>query len=462
MQILILQPFNYIMIISSWFGENLREYKETIRIAYPVVLSQFGHISVGVADSIMVGGLGSVPLASATFAFSVFVPFMMFAMGLTYGISPLVAKADGEQNHGEIRKILKHSIVLNSIAAILLSGGLLLAAPLLHYFQQPQEVLSLAIPYFKILVWSLVPLILFQIWKQFAEGLAITRQAMYITVIANVLNVLLNYLLIYGHWGFPELGTNGAAVATLISRIFMAVAIFIFVLNYSRTNIFVKGLQYISYSVEEFKRLFRVSIAVGAQMAFETGAFGMAAIMIGWLGASEMAAHHIALNMSAVSYMGATGIAAAATVRVGNALGRKDYAAIGNAGKAAFHLVVFYMSICALIFICFRHELPWFYINEESICKMAASLLLISAFFQLSDGIQVVFLGALRGLEDVKMPTAIALLAYWIIALPLGYVFAFVLKMGVEGVWYGLLIGLTTAALMLYYRFGRKSKELVG
>ncbi|GAL83872.1 multidrug transporter [Sporocytophaga myxococcoides] len=448
------------MIFSSWFRDNLKEYKETLRIAYPVVLSQFGHISVGVADSIMVGGLGSIPLASATFAFSVFVPFMMFAIGLTYGISPLVAKADGEQNHLEIRKILKHSIVLNVIAAIVLSGGLLFAAPLLQYFQQPQEVLALAIPFFKILVWSLVPLILFQIWKQFAEGLAITRQAMYITVIANVLNLLLNYLLIYGHYGFPKLGTSGAAVATLIARIFMAISIFIFVIKYSRTNIFIKGMQKISYSFREFKRLFRVSIAVGSQLAFETGAFGMAAIMIGWLGASEMAAHHIALNMAAVSYMGATGIGAAATVRVGNELGRKDYAAVRNAGKAAFHLVVLYMSFCALVFILFRHDLPWFYINEESICKMAASLLLISAFFQLSDGIQVVYLGALRGLEDVKMPTAIALLAYWVIALPLGYVFAFVLKMGVEGVWYGLLIGLTIAALLLYYRFEKKSKEL--
>jgi MATE family multidrug resistance protein len=449
------------MIFSSWFRDNLKEYKETLRIAYPVVLSQFGHISVGVADSIMVGGLGSIPLASATFAFSVFVPFMMFAIGLTYGISPLVAKADGEQNHEEIRKILKHSIVLNIIAAILLAGGLLFAAPLLQYFQQPQEVLALAIPFFKTLVWSLVPLILFQIWKQFAEGLAITRQAMYITVIANVLNLLLNYLLIYGHYGFPKLGTNGAAVATLIARIFMAISIFIFVIKYSRTKIFIKGLQKISYSFQEFKRLFRVSIAVGSQLAFETGAFGMAAIMIGWLGASEMAAHHIALNMAAVSYMGATGIGAAATVRVGNELGRKDYAAVRNAGKAAFHLVVLYMSFCALVFILFRHDLPSFYINEESICKMAASLLLISAFFQLSDGIQVVYLGALRGLEDVKMPTAIALLAYWVIALPLGYVFAFILKMGVEGVWYGLLIGLTIAALLLYYRFEKKSKELV-
>ncbi len=449
------------MIFSSWFRDNLKEYKDTLRIAYPVVLSQFGHISVGVADSIMVGGLGSIPLASATFAFSVFVPFMMFAIGLTYGISPLVAKADGEQNHEEIRKILKHSIVLNIIAAILLAGGLLFAAPLLQYFQQPQEVLALAIPFFKTLVWSLVPLILFQIWKQFAEGLAITRQAMYITVIANVLNLLLNYLLIYGHYGFPKLGTNGAAVATLIARIFMAISIFIFVIKYSRTNIFIKSLQKISYSFQEFKRLFRVSIAVGSQLAFETGAFGMAAIMIGWLGASEMAAHHIALNMAAVSYMGATGIGAAATVRVGNELGRKDYAAVRNAGKAAFHLVVLYMSFCALVFILFRHDLPSFYINEESICKMAASLLLISAFFQLSDGIQVVYLGALRGLEDVKMPTAIALLAYWVIALPLGYVFAFVLNMGVEGVWYGLLIGLTIAALLLYYRFEKKSKELV-
>jgi MATE family multidrug resistance protein len=440
--------------------KHIIHYKENLKIAFPVALSQLGHIAVGVADSIMVGTLGGDSLASVTIAFSVFIPFMMFGIGISYGISPLIAKADGENNQLEIRKILKHSIVLNIITGLLLSIFLFMSSSLLWKLNQPPHVVENAISFFEILSLTMIPLMIFQTFKQFAEGLAFTRQAMYISVSANIINIILNYILIHGKFGFPELGADGAAYATLTARIFMAICMFTFVYNNIKFAVYWKDLSSIIYSSQVYQRLLKMSLPVGFQLSLEAGAFGFAALMIGWLGASEIAAHHIALNMAAISYMAATGIAAAATVRVGNEFGKKEYRELQEAGYSSFYIVIIFMGLCALFFILFRNDLPNLYIADQKIEKIASSLLLITAFFQLSDGIQVVGLGALRGIGDVRIPTAIALVSYWLIGLPIGYIFAFNLNYRAEGIWYGLLIGLTLAATMLAARFYIKTREL--
>jgi MATE family multidrug resistance protein len=431
-------------------------YKENLRIAYPVALSQLGHIAVGVADTIMVGNA----LPSVTIAFSVFVPFMMLAIGISYGISPLIAKADGENNPDEISRIFKHSIVLNLITGLLLFVFLYFSSYLLHDLNQPEEVVEKAISFFEILCFTMIPLMIFQTFKQFAEGLAITRQAMYITVSANILNIILNYLLIHGKYGFPECGSDGAAYATLTARIFMACCMFAFVFYHKGFDVYWKKMSGIIYSGPVYRRLLKMNLPVGMQLSLETGAFGFAALMIGWIGATELSAHHIALNMAAISYMAATGVAAAATVRVGNEFGKKDYRNLRTAGTSSFVIVIAFMGLCALFFILFRHHLPHLYDPGQKVEKIASSLLLITALFQISDGIQVVGLGALRGIGDVKIPTAIALISYWLIGLPVGYVLAFHFNFRAEGIWYGLLIGLTLAAFMLTVRFYIKSREL--
>ncbi|MFN6944566.1 MAG: MATE family efflux transporter [Cytophagaceae bacterium] len=437
------------------------QYKRNLKIAYPVALSQLGHMAVGVADSIMVGSLGGVALAGVTIGFSSFIPFMMLGIGISYGISPLIAKADGEKNPRDISSILKHAIVLNVLTGLILCLGLYASSPMLTYLKQPEEVISLAIPFFKIMAISMVPLMIFQVFRQFAEGLALTRQAMIISIIGNVINIILNYLLIHGKFGFPQLGVNGAAYATLISRVVIAVAMFAFVFYYPRFKSYWAMFKEIKWSLSIFSHLLKMSLPVGVQLTLEAGAFGFAAIMVGWLGAKEIAAHHIALNMAAITYMTATGIASAATVRIGHEFGKKDYFAMRKAGIAAFHLALVFMGCCALGFLAFRQYLPALYIADVDIGAMATSLLLISAFFQLSDGVQVVGLGALRGIGDIRIPTAIALISYWLLGLPLGYFMAFPMGYGVEGIWYGLFCGLTIAACLLYARFTRKSKRLI-
>lgn len=440
--------------------KRIEEYIKNLKIAGPVALSQLGHMAVGVADSVMVGQLGGVPLAAATVAFSVFIPFMMLGIGISYGISPLVAKAEGNSDSREIAEILKHSILLCLGVGVILSFLLYFSAPVLWKLHQPPAVIAIAVPFFRIMALSMIPLMMFQCFRQFAEGLAITVEAMFISLAGNLFNIILNYFLIFGKFGFPDLGTNGAAYATLISRIGMALAMFAFVLYFHKFKEYWLRFKQITWSTAKHIYLLKMSLPVGVQLTLETGAFGFAAIMVGWLGSREIAAHQIALNMAAVTYMAATGIGSAATVRVGHEFGSRNGEAVRFAGFSALHIVLVFMGICAIGFIIFRPYLPALYVSDVRIEKIAVSLLLISAFFQLSDGVQVVGLGALRGLGDIRVPTALALIAYWLIGLPVGYILAFPLNFGVEGIWYGLFAGLTVAALLLMERFNRKSRKL--
>ncbi|MEM8965747.1 MAG: MATE family efflux transporter [Bacteroidota bacterium] len=431
--------------------------KKTFLIAYPVMLSQLGHILVGVADSIMVGELGTQPLAAVSLANSLFGLVLMFGIGLSIAITPLVAAADGEGNIQQVGRVFQHGAIINLIAGFVFCGLVIGSGQLLPYMNQPTQVVGFTIPYLNLLAYSLIPFMVFQTFRQFAEGLSFTRTAMIITLSANGVNVGLNYLLIYGYWGFPELGLNGAGVATLIARILMAVIMAAYVLRARWFPVMV--LSFAQLRQVLFIRMLKIGIPTGLQYIFEVGAFSFASIMMGWLGATALAAHQIALNLAAVSYMVATGLAAAATVRVGNQLGRKDFINLRQVGFSAIVMSLVLMSLSALAFITLNHWLPSLYIDEIPVIELAGSLLIIAAFFQLSDGVQAVALGALRGMADVKIPTIITLVAYWVIGLPVGYGFAFGLGWGPQGVWVGLLLSLTIAAVLLTIRFHRVSRQ---
>jgi multidrug resistance protein, MATE family len=434
--------------------------RQTFIIAYPVMLSQLGHILVSVADSMMVGQLGAVPLAAVSLSNGIFALVMMFGIGLSMAMTPLIAAAEGEHNQKKEAFIFRNATFINLCAGLLLCAIIIFASPLLRYFDQPEAVVNLTLPYLRILAISLIPLLFFQTFKQYAEGLSFTRTAMFITIGANLLNVSLNYVFIYGKFGLPEMGLNGAGWSTLVSRIVMAVVMAWYVYHspwFLRQRLIPK-LETLHKRM--IRKLLGIGVPLGFQYIFEVSAFSMAAILMGWLGTKELAAHQIALNLAAVSYMMATGIGAAATVRVGNQLGKTDIENLRKAGFAAFMMGIVLMSISALLFITANHFLPTLYIDEPQVIDLAASLLIIAAFFQLSDGVQAVGLGALRGLADVKIPTLITLLAYWVVSLPLAYWLAFPMNLGSHGVWYGLLAGLTFAAIFLFSRFLWVSQKL--
>lgn len=435
-------------------------FRRNITLAYPVVLSQLGQVMVAVVDSAMVGQTGSIPLAAASLANSITFIMIAFAIGISYAITPLIAAADGQGRAREISEILRHGLVLNIFAGLMIFILIASGSGLLHYMGQDPEVVELAIPYMGIIAFSIVPLMVFQTFRQFTEGLSQTRQAMVITIASNLLNIFLNYLLIFGKWGFPALGLNGAGWATLISRVVMAMAMFLFVAYAPRFASYIKKLQFKRFYRERFNRLLGLGIPSGMQFLFEVSAFSLAAVMVGWLGADALAAHQIGISLASITFMMASGVSAASTIRIGNQLGRKDIPTLRVAGFSNFLLIVAFMAVSGVLFIVFRDFLPTLFIADADVIATASGLLIIAAFFQIFDGVQVVSLGILRGLQDVKVPTLATFIAYWIIGLPVGYLLAFEFGYGIKGVWYGLSLGLGVTAITMFYRFDQLTRKL--
>ena len=430
-----------------------KHFSRNFHLAYPVMLSQLGHMMVNVADSIMVGQLGAVPLAGASLANVIFHLLLMFGIGVSYAITPLVAAADGEGDTIKSTEYLKHAILLNTITGMVLFTLVMLATPLLTALNQPPDVVEMALPYLSVITLSLVPLMIFQTFRQFAEGMSDTKMAMVIVILSNLVNIVLNYIFIYGHLGVPAYGLLGAGYASLISRIVLAAWMTLYIYRGSKFIQFRKAFSFTNYSQFLFRKLFSLGFPAGLQFTFEVGAFGFAVIMMGWIGTEALAAHQIAINLAAITYMMASGLSAAATIRVGNQLGKRDIPTLKAAAYTLYTMVILFMALCALILIFGRHFFPALYINNEEVIGIASSLLIIAGLFQISDGVQVLSLGALRGLEDVKMPTILTFVAYWVISLPLGYLMAFHLGLGPQGVWYGLLSGLTIVAILMFIRF---------
>ena len=438
-----------------------KHFHKNLSLAYPVMLSHLGQVTVQVADNMMVGRIGREPLAGASFANSIFVIFLVMGIGMSFAITPMTAQADGEKNTTKITEILKHGFLINIIYGMLLTAILLSGTDLLWYFNQPKIVVELAMPYLGILAISLVPFMAFQTFRQFADGLGYTKQSMYITITGNILNIILNYIFIFGKLGVEPMGLYGAGLATMISRVTMAILMISFVYMNKRFAKYWEVFKIRYFSRKIIMDNLRLGFPMSFQFIFEVSTFSMAAIMIGWLGTVPLAAHQIAINMASITYMIALGLSSAATIRVANQLGQKDYKTLRNAALTCFIMAIAFMSVTATFFILARNFIPHLYISDSEVIMQAAILLIVAGLFQLSDGIQVIGLGALRGMSDVKIPTIITLIAYWLIGLPLGYFFGFTLSQGALGVWYGLLAGLTIAAILLFIRFNNLSKKLI-
>lgn len=425
------------------------------------MIGQLGIIMMGVVDSLMVGKLGAAPLAAASLGNGMAFIILIIGIGLSYAVTPLVAIAVGSGKFEDCGIYFRQALLVNSISSIILAILIYFAADLLQYFDQPEDVQFQATSYMKIIGLSSIPLLLYQSYKQFIEGLSVMRPAMIITLIANIVNAFANWLLIYGNLGFPRLELDGAGWATFISRLFMVLTMMLFVMNNSFFKKYDVSFHYRSINWPVIRKILSLGLPSGFQYFFEVGAFSFAVVMVGWLGTRQLAAHQIALNLASISFMVVLGISVAGSIRVGNAVGMKDIAETRRAGFTASLLGASVMSVAGFIFIVFRNYLPTFYVNDEIVISYASSLLIIAALFQISDGTQAVGIGILRGLTDVKIPTAITFIAYWIVGLPVGYLFGFTFELGVQGVWIGLLLGLTTSAILLTLRFNSRSKDIV-
>jgi MATE family multidrug resistance protein len=440
---------------------NKQHIKETFLLAYPVIIGQLGVIMMGVVDSMMVGELGAVPLAAASLANSFVFLFFIIGIGISFAVTPLVAISVGGKNFNECGILFRQSLLVNMVVSIILMLIVVLCSDILIYFEQPDEVVKLASSYTKIIGISIIPAMLFQTYKQFIEGLSVMRPAMVITILANLINAAVNWLLIYGNLGFPRLELDGAGWATFSSRIFMAFLLMYYVNKSGKFKQYDVSFHFKNLNRAIIKKILKLGLPSGFQYFFEVGAFSFAVIMIGWLGAKQLAAHQIAINLASISFMAILGISAAGGIRVGNAVGEQNIIKVRRAGFTSVFLGMAVMASSGIIFIAFRSLLPKLYIDDPIVISIASSLLVIAALFQLSDGIQGVGIGILRGLTDVKIPTIITFISYWIIGLPCGYLLAFTFGFGVQGVWIGLLLGLTASAVMLTLRFNFKSKNVI-
>lgn len=432
--------------------QYLAYYRRNLKLALPIVLAQLGQIVVQQADIMMVGRLGATELAAIAFANSIFIFGMVFSMGFCLGLTPEVGHVSDKTQHKLLAKLLTNAYVVNVVVTLCMMFLLYVFSFFFIQMGQPDEVVKLAKPYYYTLVLSLFPMSLFFTNKQFAEGLGDTKNTMYVTLVANVLNVILNYVLIFGKWGFPEFGMLGAGIATLFSRIFMAVGFYIV---FKRRHFFTQITVFISFQDIEFttlRKLFLLGLPISVQMLLEVAAFGVSAVMAGWLGIEALASHQIAIGLATMSFMLAIGVGSATTIRVAHYYAGQDFKRLILAANASTHIVLFFMGLSGVLFYLFRNELPVFYTQNAEVLKLSATLLIATAIFQIFDGLQVVMLSILRGLGDVTHAMLYAFIAYILINLPVGYLLAFVFDLGTMGLWLGFIVGLAVAGLLFYSR----------
>ncbi len=441
------------------FAAYIPFYKRNLRLAIPVVISQLGQVTVSLVDNMMVGHVGTLELAASAFANNVFLVGMLFGMGITYGLTPVVGKAFGNNQPLRVVQLLKNGIFTHLAAALLLSVIMFGVYFLLPYMGQTSDVLDLARPYYLLLCASYLPFMLFFSVKQFFEGVGNTKMAMQITLASNAINIIVNYILIFGKLGFPEMGLMGAGIGTLVSRIIMPFLFFVFILKKPAFRIYFTKAHAQAFSKKRIISLLKIGVPIGFQIIVEMLTFSVGAVMMGWLGEIPLAAHQVAIGLASSSYMVSLGISQANTIRVSHQLGQNDFKSLKMAVFASTHLVLLFMISMGLLFVLARDYLPLAFTSDPEVIAVASGLLVIAAIFQVFDGLQVIMLSTLRGMADVKIPMFIAFAAYMLIGLPTSYGLTFIFNAGPMGIWYGFLVGLGTAGFLFYFRFKHNIKE---
>lgn len=450
-------------MLQSLYTKYKPYYKENLTLALPIVVSQLGHTLVHLADGIIVGHFaGTVQLAAVSLVNSLFMLILVLGLGISYGLTPLIAQANGSKNKTACGKLLANSLVINLIFSVILFALVYgVSISIIDHLGQSPDVVMYAKPYLNLLGFSIIPLMIFQAFKQFTEGLGFTKQAMMISIWGNVVNVIIGIILVKGMFGFSPMGIKGVGISTLIDRILMATVMGIYVFRSKNFKAYLTEFKLAAIEKLRIKEIIRIGAPVAMQYSFEISAFSGAGIIIGTIGKVEQAAHFTALSLAAFTYMLASGIASAATIKTGNNLGSKSFTDLRRSAIASYHVVIVFMSLTAILFMLANNLLPYIFTNDVAVISIAAQLLIIAGFFQLFDGTQVIGLGVLRGIGDVNMPTFITFISYWIIGIPLGYILGFKFNLGVYGVWYGLTFGLLTASILLFLRFQKRTKLLI-
>jgi MATE family multidrug resistance protein len=451
-------------------SQYTKEFSYNLKLAYPVVLGMLGHTLIGIVDNFMVGSLGSTELAAVSLGNSFIFIALSLGIGFSTAITPLTAEADAEKDDKKIRSTFHHGLLLCTVLGVSLFILTVLSKQIMYLMHQPKEVADLAAPYIDWVAFSLIPVIIYQGYKQFADGLSQTKYSMYAIFMANVVHIFFNYVLIYGIWIFPKLGILGAALGTVISRIMMVVFMHFLLRKNATFKRYFKNFSFKEIRKSMLKKIINLGLPSAMQMLFEVALFTAAIWLSGTLGKNSQAANQIALILASTTFMVAMGLSVTAMIRVSNSKGVNDFKNLIVVARSIFILTIIIETVFGLFFVVLHNYLPHLFLNmadvtqtvdNKEIIIIASKLLLVAAIFQISDGIQVVVLGALRGLQDVKIPMYITFVAYWVIGFPISFYLGKYTDLKATGIWIGLLAGLSAAALFLYIRFARLTKKLV-
>jgi len=452
------------------FSKYTREFKYNLKLAFPVMIGMLGHTFVQFIDNIMVGQLGTAELAAISLGNSFVFIAMSIGIGFSSAITPLVAEADGAKKEDDVSRIFEHSFLICLILGIVLFLSVFLNRNLLYSMNQPIEVVELASPYLFWVSMSLITIVTFQSFRQFADGLSFTRAAMYSTLVGNAINVILNFFLIFGFWIFPKLGVEGAAIGTLISRICMLTFIIFYLKLHKKLSKYIKKFFPSKVEIKRVKKILYLGLPSALHSLFEVAFFVSAVWMSGFIGKNSQAANQIALNLSSMTYMVALGVGVAAMIRVGNQRGMMNFKKLREVALSTLLLIIIIDIFFCFIFLTFNDSLPLLYLDSSDpsafndvseVLKIASNLLIVAGVFQLFDGIQAVVLGSLRGMQDVIKPAIIIFFSYGILGFPISYTLGFYTSLGMVGIWIGLLSGLFFSSLFLFLRFNYLSKKII-
>ncbi len=434
-------------------------YKEIIKLSLPIIISQIGLFAVQLVDTLMVGNLGAIDLAATAFGSNIYFFIYIFGTGIVSGITPIIGKQFSKKNQYKLKKVLHNAIILFSILGIFFSAVQILSTPLLAYLGQPNEILNIAVPYYIYLSLSTIPLLLFCVFKSFLEGIGNTRIIMIIILISNIINIILNYIFIYGKLGCKEFGAPGAGLATFISRIIMLILIITIFLRKKTLRTYLLCPIYKLFSLVEIRHIINIGLPIALQMTLEGCAFAVTGVIMGWFGAKALAANQIAIIIANLSFLILNAISTATTIKISHFFGANNPKMILMTAKCSFIIAFCFNIITVITFYLQRNILPYLFTTDIDVAMITANFLIYVCLYQFPDGIQCISVGVLRGIQDVKIIPIIAFIAYFIINVPIGYLFAFKLNIGPNGLWYGYICGLSFAAFYYYFKFKKSVKE---
>lgn len=443
---------------------NLRpyytHYKSLTQLGLPIIIGQIGTIILGLADTLMIGQHSTTELGAAAFVNNMFVLVLVFGMGFAYGLTPIVGSLFGREENNKIGGMFKQALLLNTLLAALLVGIMSLLYINLGNLGQPEELLPLMRPYFIVNLISLPFVSWFNTFKQLSDGTTDTKTPMWIMLGGNLLNIVGNYVLIYGKLGFPELGLYGAGISTMFSRMMMAMVFAIIFFTSKRYKAYHHGFFTQSINRTDLTLLFRIGVPLSLQMGMETAAFSLSSIMVGWIGTKALAAHQVMLSISQLFYMVYYGMGAAVAIRVSYFTGQRDYKAVRLSSSAGFHLIMLIAFIVAIPVFIYRNSMGAIFTDSEEVCSMVAQLIWPLIIYQVGDGLQCAYGNAMRGLSYVKPLVPTSFVSFFLISLPIGYLLGIQFGFGLPGIWYAFPFGLTAAGLLYQYYFNKQLKKL--